>query len=146
MDAIEKYQMVLANVSPFQPTDIDDLFETDPVPSPDPIPRPVSQIPPSSVLWTKDTEDDVSHIGIRIRAPIEAPERLVGRMAALAVEKRIVPIFISWIGDCRLQHYGMHVEQISGPTEAARDDYEEQLSRLWNLAIIIEAEEIDDTL
>ena len=63
-------------------------------------------------------------------------------MAALAVEKRIVPIFISWVGNCGLQHFGMHVEHIAGADAAACADYEEHLKRMWNLAIIIEADEI----
>lgn len=146
MSAIEKYRMALANLSRFAPSDVDDMFGGDTGPLPAPVSRHVPSTPPASVLWTQDMDTDVSHIGIRVSAPIENPERLVGKMAALAVEKRIVPIFISWIGNCGLQHHGMHVEQIAGATEAERADYEAQLMRMWNLAIIIEADEIATTL
>ena len=131
MSAIEKYQTVLENLSRHRPTDIDALLA-----------KTSDSLPPPATLWRFDLDEDISHIGIRISAPLEAPARLVGKMAALAVEKRIVPIFISWVGNCGLQHFGMHVEHIAGADAAACADYEEHLKRMWNLAIIIEADEI----
>ena len=142
MSTREKYLNVLANMSRFSPTDLDALLDHGETPTPPNKTRKLAPVPPSSVLWAQDRDEDVSHIGIRIRAPIENPASLVGKLASLALEKRVVPIFISWMGNCGLQHHGLHVEQISGASEAECSEYEEQLKRMWNLAIIIDAEDV----
>ncbi|MDD9921780.1 MAG: hypothetical protein OXQ92_05800 [Boseongicola sp.] len=142
MSFLEKYHSVLSNISPNSPVrlGLSSSSNTSPVSNPC-TPGPTATPQPSKILW-EALDDDLSFIGIRVTNTVKEPSRLAAKMASLAIERNIYPVFISWCGDCGLQHYGMQVEQICGANDDECREFEEQLKRLWNLAIIINEDEI----
>ena len=98
-------------------------------------------LPPSATLWDMP-DDGPSRIGVRIRAPVENADLLAARLASIALERDIEPVFLSYIARSGMQWFGFRVEQLSGLTEQAQQSYEEQLARFWRLALIIDAAEI----
>jgi hypothetical protein len=135
------FTSILANLSRQRPTDLDPvLFKA---PKSGALQSPsTSGFAPASSLWTR-AEDGPSYIGLRIKSPLEHPERMAARLAAIALERQIHPIFISYISKSGLQQFGFRVEQLSGLSEEAQQHYEAQLKRFWRLALIIDASEID---
>jgi len=80
--------------------------------------------------------------GIRVSHPIADQHAVAADLAAVAVERQIIPVFLSRVGDCGMQRFGFRVELIGGANEDEMHACEEQVSRLWNLAIIIDAADI----
>jgi hypothetical protein len=140
-DVSQKYMAIIRNIAPHAPLDLDSLIEVPHVPSVKIVPQNYGSVPPSAMLWTQP-EDETSYIGIRITSSIQSLEQVAISLSAIAVERQVVPIFISWIGDCGLQRFGLRVEHVSGETEADRLSSEEQLKRLWKLAIVIDASDV----
>lgn len=134
------YEDILANLSRNQPLDLDPLIsvarETGDVSNPR-----LSPLPPAATLWDMP-DDGPSRIGVRIRAPVENADLLAARLASIALERDIEPVFLSYIARSGMQWFGFRVEQLSGLTEQAQQSYEEQLARFWRLALIIDAAEI----
>ena len=136
------YASILANLSRHRPIDMDNvLFDT---PKSTAMSAPcASPFPVSSVLW-KMHEQGYSYIGLRITKPIEAPETLAVRLCAIALERQVHPIFLSYIAHSGMQQYGFRVEQLMGLTELAQQQFEQQLQKFWQLALVINASEIGD--
>jgi hypothetical protein len=133
-------QTILRNLSPEVPVELDLLVSDTPVGvshrDPD-----RSRFPPSEVLW-EAADNAPSFIGIRIRSSIAQAEQLAARLAAIALERQIEPVFLSYVPHCDMQRFGFRVEQLSGLPADIQADFETQLSRLWKFAIVIDADEI----
>lgn len=97
--------------------------------------------PPCAALWEFKNSGN-SCIGVRIRAPLENPEFLAARLAAIALERQINPIFLSYINRSEMQQFGFRVEQLSGLPKGAQQQFEAQLVRFWQLALVIDSSEI----
>jgi len=141
MTISSKYAAILGNLTRNTPLQIDPLLFGD---SPKQganlafiDPRPTV----SADLWSR-AEDDISYIGIRVSHPIADQHAVAADLAAVAVERQIIPVFLSRVGDCGMQRFGFRVELIGGANEDEMHACEEQVSRLWNLAIIIDAADI----
>ena len=131
----------LANLSRDTPLDLDPLiFDASPDRHSD-ISQPVL-IPPSTALWRGSGERS-PRIGIRIREPLLEAHFLAARLAAIAFERHVVPVFLNHVASSGMQGFGFRVEYISGSTEAEREFCEQQIKRFWNLAIVVDAVEID---
>lgn len=89
------------------------------------------------------SDPSVSHIGCRVKTPIEKPEYVAMRLAAIAVERQIHPVFLSYIADCGMQRFGFRVEQLSGLDASAQQQFEAQVTQFWNLAWIFDASELN---
>jgi hypothetical protein len=97
--------------------------------------------PPCSNLWEmKDA--NASYIGLRVRAPVQNPGFLAARLAAIALERQIQPVFLCYIENSGMQRFGFRVEQLSGIPEDAQQQFEDQLVQFWRLALVIDASEI----
>lgn len=131
---------ILANLSPHVPLDLDAAIFEAPDRAPDHAPAPRAA-PPCATLWTMP-EADMSYIGLRITAPIQHEERLAARLAAIALERRIQPVFLSYIGKSGMQRFGFRVEQLTGLTPSAQKEFEAQLVRFWGLALVIDASQV----
>lgn len=135
------HQSILANLSSHSPVDLDAIIFDAPragdVSDPD-----VALFPPSSAIWDMP-EDGPSRIGVRIREPIQNADFIAARLASIAVERRIHPIFLSYIRRSGIERFGFRVEQFFGLTEQSQANFETQLSRLWRFALIIDASDIE---
>ncbi len=131
---------ILANLSPHVPKDVDAaLFDA---PTPGSILAPTAcNAPPSTAIW-RAREADMSYIGLRVKAPIAHEAQLAARLAAIALERRIAPIFLSYIGRSGMQRFGFRVEQLAGLTPEAQQEFETQLVRFWGLALVIDASQV----
>lgn len=135
------YLSILANLSCRSPLDLDTLLFDAPLSGSD-IDAGAAAFPPSSSLWSL-TDDGPSRIGLRIRAPIENADVLAARLASIAVERQIYPVFLSYIDQSGMQRFGFRVEQLSGLTEEGQAQFEAQLARFWRFALIIDSSEIE---
>jgi hypothetical protein len=134
------YEDILANLSRNQPLDLDRIISGEQRTGRASDLQP-SSLPPAAALWDM-SEDGPSRIGVRIKAPVQDAELLAARLAAIAVERDIHPVFLSYIARSGMQRFGFRVEQLSGLTEQAQQCFEDQLTRFWRLALIVDAEEI----
>lgn len=134
------YEEILANLSRNEPFDLDGIIRSAPGTVNVSDPRLPSSLP-SATLWEMP-EDIPSRIGVRIKTPIENADLLAARLAAIALERDIQPVFLSYIARSGMQRFGFRVEQLSGLTEQAQQSYENQLTRFWRLALVIDAAEI----
>lgn len=136
------YSERLANISPHAPTDLDPaLFGKLAKKAPMPVelaPGPA----PAGLLWDF-TDPTLTFIGLRVTAPIEAPAHLASKLAAAAIERQVIPIFLSHLPNCEMLRYGFRVELVTGADENARAAAETQLKRMWNLALIIDIADAD---
>lgn len=141
MTVEKRYLEILSRVTPNAPLDLDPLLFDMPKPTLDDAFATAGAFVPSAALWLRD-EFGPSYIGIRVKTTIEAPQTLAASVAAAAVERQIVPVFLSWNGACDMQRFGFRVEYVSGPDDAACLMQEQQLARLWNMAIIVDAQHV----
>lgn len=135
------YTALLANVNPGAPRDIDTvLFDApDLAETLDIAPKGATFSPR---LWPF-ADPNVSFIGCRVKTPIEHPEHLAARLAAIALERQVHPVFLSYIEDCGMQRFGFRVEQLSGLIQDAQEDFEAQLEQFWQFALTLDAADLN---
>ena len=76
-------------------------------------------------------------IGVRVDGDDIDRTDLSMKLASMALEKDVVPI-IFFRGDYSgMERFGFRVEKVSGETEVARLECEEQLKRFWNISVMI---------
>ena len=136
------YQSILMNLSRHTPLDLDPLLFDMPrvggVSDTDFAPHP-----PSSLIW-EPPADGASRIGLRITEPLERADVLAARLASIAIERQIYPVFMSYIAHSGMQRFGFRVEQLFGLTERAQAQFEVELTRFWRFALIIDASDIEN--
>ena len=141
MTGVPTYLQMLANMSRHAPLDLDALIFPTTTKGANLSTSNQSRYAPSDKLWTR-TQDDTSYIGIRVTEPIKVQQNLAACLAAAAVERQIIPIFLSWVGPCGMQRFGFRVEHIAGTTDDERTHCEMQIKRFWNLAITVDARDV----
>ncbi|MFD0981440.1 hypothetical protein [Tropicimonas aquimaris] len=137
----EDWTLVLSRILPTQVSNLDDLIDGGEVS----VPRggllaPVSEAAPSAELWHRAL-DGPSHIGIRVTRSLAAPDRAAARLAGMAIERSVVPVILIRVDFCGLERFGLRIERLPDDPEAA-GAAEEELRKFWDLAIIIDGEEI----
>ncbi len=130
------WSQVLAGLSPHMPTDLDGLDATTTPPGRLTPPKR----PPSSRLFRLETER--AGIGVRVRARLEDPSALAARLAAIALERDLMPIILSDIPRSGFERWGFRVERISGESECERDAMIEEVKAFWSIAVVVEAEDV----
>ncbi len=76
-------------------------------------------------------------VGVRIAAPLsDAAERAV-RLAAFALERDVEIVLLSTLDATGLERFGFRVERVAGEAEAARERYELQVRRFWNIDLVL---------
>lgn len=134
------FNAVLSNIGRQSPLDLDErLFE----------PKEMGALfdvdaadgPLGDRLWSF-SDPSISFIGCRVSAPLEHPDRLAARLAAVALERKVHTVFLSYVPDCGMQRFGFRVEQLNGLTEDAQQHLEAQLVRFWKLAMVLDASEL----
>lgn len=137
----QDYPRILANVSPHAPHDLDHALFGAPTRA-DSLGVGPDMRPPATGLWTL-SDAHISRVGIRITAPVERPAFVASRLAAIAIERQVLPIFLSHIAPSDMLRFGFRVEHVSGATEAARAVCEEQIRRFWKIAMIVDAADVE---
>ncbi|GFE65368.1 hypothetical protein [Litoreibacter roseus] len=140
MSLDQSYLSVLANLSAAQPLDLDALVFDPPADQPAST-FPVATVPPAPALWG-DPSGRPSRIGVRVTAMLDRPDRLAAHLAAVSIERSVFPIVLSHVGSSGMERFGFRVEHIAGTSDADRFACEDQLKRFWNLAIIIDAQDV----
>lgn len=102
---------------------------------------PVTGAPPSAALWQRAL-DGPSHIGIRMAKPLEAPDKAAIRLAAMAIERGVVPIILSRVDVSGFERFGFRVERLP-ENEADAAAAEEDLRKFWDLAIVIDGGDLE---
>jgi len=97
--------------------------------------------PLSAKLWERDATR--SHIGVRVMQP---PADLVGsarRLAAIALERSVIPILISPLAMTGFERFGFRVERLPDADKDVQTVFEEDLCGLWNMAIVIDLADVE---
>ncbi len=81
-------------------------------------------------------------IGLRLRQRPERPEQLAAHLVGMALERGVETIVLSHLAHCGLERFGLRIERIGAASEAECARQEEELKRFWNIALVIEAEQI----
>jgi hypothetical protein len=132
----QDFAKTLANITPHQPVDLDAALGLDGAEPSNTIRRAAMPLYPPTTLW-QQPDDSVTYIGIRVDGPIDAPEHLAARLCAAAIERQVIPVFLSTQASCDMLRFGFRVEMICGQTEAIRAEQEAQIRQMWNLALVI---------
>lgn len=133
---------ILGRIVPQSPANLDDLIAGEPVTASwGRIRAPAAGIPPSAALWLRDPEGP-SYVGIRIMEPLEAPEKAAMHLAAMAIERNVVPIILSRLDASGFERFGLRVERLP-ENDADAASAEEELRKFWDIAIIIDGQELE---
>jgi len=95
---------------------------------------------PAALFPQKD--DGIAFVGVRVRRLPDRPEDLALRLAAIAAERGTWAVILSEIGQTGLERFGLRVEHLPAPGEDPAGLVLEELRAFWNLAIVVDAEEI----
>lgn len=137
----QDYTAVLANLTRHKPLNLDAaIFDAPKVG--DVVDLDASKVLLNSKLW-QFSDQTGSHIGFRVRSPIEDPDRIAARLASIALERQVFPVFLSYIADCGMQHFGFRVEQLSGLSADTQLHFEQQLTAFWNFALVVDTTDIE---
>ncbi|WP_165905326.1 hypothetical protein [Rhodovulum euryhalinum] len=100
-------------------------------------------VPPSAALWRRAEGDaTLSRIGVRIAEPLADPARAALRLSAAAIERRVIPVILSRLDQSGFERFGFRVERVPAGDEAAARAVEAELTRFWDLAIIVDGRDI----
>jgi hypothetical protein len=108
-----------------------------PVPRPGFFPPP-SGLPPSVTLWGWQGAG-FSCIGIRVIRTLPDPRPIALRLAAAAVARNVVPIILTPLPHCGFERFGFRCERVLA---SYYEFYEAELMQYWNMAIVIDAEDV----
>ncbi|MEL7346022.1 MAG: hypothetical protein AAFN59_14395 [Pseudomonadota bacterium] len=134
--ATPDWSKVLAGLSPHRPTDLD--AQDTKAPPPGRLSGP--QRAPSSKLFAQEVER--AGIGIRVRTPLADPSALAARLAAIALERDLMPVILSEVPRSGFERWGFRVERISGATQEDRDAMVEEVKAFWAIAVVIDAADV----
>lgn len=95
----------------------------------------------SPKLWNR-YEEGTMFIGIRETKPLDDYTQVTARLLSAALERGVAPIILTTLGYTGFTRFGLRVERLSGETEAERATSEAQISALWDLAIVIDADQV----
>ena len=131
---------ILSRTSSGQPVYLDDLIlKKRKLPKKGKVVFPRIDLPPSVALWERGAEGH-TYIGVRIFERVERAHIVARHLAAIAIERSVSPIVLSRVDFCGLEQFGFRVERVpDGPNAQIA---EEELRKLWDLAIIIDGNEI----
>lgn len=96
---------------------------------------------PSPRLWAR-TEDAPAAVGIMVRNMLDDPANLALHLAAVAIERRIMPVILSTCDVTGLEPYGLRIERVT-VTAGEPDPVElAELRAYWDIVVVIEAADI----
>lgn len=143
----EDWLAVLSRISSDQPLDLDsgmfDASAEKPSPARHKTVSPLGGVfdPPSARLWDQDTSGR-SYLGVRVTSALPDCAYIALRLAAAAAERGVIPIILTTLSNSGFERFGFRVERLPSGPAGERAAYEDELSRFWNMAIIIDAAEV----
>lgn len=135
----QRWLDIIARIAVDTPTDVDDILGAEHERGD--VFATTYAMPPAARLWEGGDETS-TRIGIRVTTEEAVTSETALRLAAAAAERNIVPIILSHIGTPGFERFGFRVERVVGDTAEERGACEAELSRFWNLAIVIDAEQV----
>jgi hypothetical protein len=97
--------------------------------------------PPVAALWARG-EGSTGCLGLRVRAPVEDVTATAARLAAIAVERGVQPVILSHVGETGFERLGFRVERIAAPDKVEAARQEAELAAFWDIAMILDLEEV----
>ncbi len=143
----DNWLAVLSRISSDQPLDLD-LVIFDSVDEKTPVAKmtafPYSggaYDPPSCLLWDRDGSA-ASYLGVRVTSALPDCAYTALLLAAAALERQVIPIILTTLTNSGFERFGFRVERLPNGPADERDAFEQELSRFWNMAIIIDAADV----
>lgn len=132
---------ILARVTAHAPVDLDDLLLPDPPqPTREVAPDSRAEAPMSARIWRRIPER--SHIGIRVDTPPGDRAGEASRLAAMAVERAVVPILLTTEDASGFEQFGFRVERLpEGPADL-KEAFEAELRAFWDMPLVIDLSEL----
>ncbi len=132
---------ILGRTSPKRPVQLDALITDNRKSKPyGKVVFPEMDLTPSTALWERD-KGGPTYIGIRVLKPLEAAHNLARRLAAAALEREVFPVILSRVEYSGFEQFGFRVERVPDEPAAALAA-EAEIRKFWDLAIIIDGDEI----
>lgn len=97
---------------------------------------------PDKVLWADMLSAESMSLGVIVSSPISKPASVAAQLASIAMERSIEPITFSRIGMCGLERFGFRVEDTASTVQISSTTLENQLTRFWNITVIINVEKL----
>lgn len=136
----EDFLAMLSRLSSHRPTDLDAaMFAAESKASGALL--SVAHVAPAPNLWGR-YEESTSFIGIRETHKEHDYPQIAARLISAAVERGVAPVILSSVDHSGFSRFGLRVERLSGDTEDERLACEQQITAFWNLAIVIDAEQV----
>ena len=143
----DNWLAVLSRISSDQPLDLDSVI-FDSVDEKTPVAKmtafPCSggaYDPPSCLLWERGGSG-TSYLGVRVTSALHDCAYTALLLAAAALERQVIPIILTTLTNSGFERFGFRVERLPNGPADERDACEQELSRFWNMAIIIDAAEV----
>lgn len=133
---------LLTRITSSLPLDFDaDIFQKPGAPSEQDISDDTVSPPMSTKLWER-VPGEPTYIGVRVTHPLTDEARLAVKLASAAVERRICPVIITSLSVSGFETYGFRVEKVPALPSESRARFEAELIAFWQLALVIDAEDI----
>ncbi|MCX7889384.1 MAG: hypothetical protein N2422_06585 [Rhodobacteraceae bacterium] len=134
------WQSILARAAAAAPLPLDPAEAPSPPPAVARRPGSAAGTPPAALF--PPAEGDIAFVGIRVRRRPADPAALATRLAAIAAERGTWGIILSEIGATGLERFGLRVEHLPPPGDDPDGLALRELEAFWNLAIVVDAEDI----
>ncbi|MEL6644757.1 MAG: hypothetical protein AAFQ79_12545 [Pseudomonadota bacterium] len=137
----DDWPSIIARITPNAPVDLDKALGV--AGDVDAAAPPATQVtrPPSARLWAR-RDPKASYLGIRVRQPADNTAQLAAQLAAAAIERAVIPIILSYCERSGFERFGFRVERVLGESDEAEMAMETELARFWDLAIVIDLEDV----
>ena len=81
-------------------------------------------------------------IGVKVTEPMGNAVQIATQLVAMAIERGITPVILSSIPISGFEQYGFRVERLAGATPAQQAICEEELKQFWDIAVVVNAQDI----
>ncbi|WP_170324444.1 hypothetical protein [Ruegeria arenilitoris] len=132
---------ILGRTSPKRPVQLDALITDNQKPKAfGKVVFPEMELTPSIALWEHD-KGGPTFIGIRVLKPLESAYNVARLLAAAALEREVFPVILSRVEYSGFEQFGFRVERVPDEPTAALAA-EAEIRKFWDLAIIIDGDDI----
>ncbi|MEE9387396.1 MAG: hypothetical protein V3U96_02195 [Paracoccaceae bacterium] len=143
---VEAWFEISARIVAGAPAEIDDVLFDDLAGKPAAGGCPDNQmakpwILPSKALWKQSASERVA-IGVKVTEPMGNAVQIATQLVAMAIERGITPVILSSIPISGFEQYGFRVERLAGATPAQQAICEEELKQFWDIAVVVNAQDI----
>lgn len=98
---------------------------------------------PATKIWPL-TDEAATPFGVRVRRAPADVRPLAARLAAAAAERNTAPVILSHVNRSGFEHLGFRVERIHAESLSEEQIQEDEIAAFWNLAVIVDLEDIQE--